>query len=76
MFSVGFFSVVSGVTKRPPGCWIRRRYSKVTAVRSRRLETGVVMMCPQSAGSGAGIMMSFFGEDSAGLVQGNLELKL
>lgn len=35
-----FFSMVSGVTKRPPGCWIRRRYSKVTAVLSRRLETG------------------------------------
>ena len=24
-FLLGFFSVVSGVTKRPPGCWIRRR---------------------------------------------------
>ena len=40
MFSIGFFSMVSGVTNGPPGCWIRRRYSKVTAVLSRRLETG------------------------------------
>ena len=40
-FLLGFCSMVSGVTNGPPGCWIRSRYSKVTAVLSRRLETGL-----------------------------------